>query len=159
VGPPFGLDGFVKVKPFSGESAHFSRLKSITLRQGEAEKTWDVAEVQARENVLLMRFAGIDNPEAAGRLGGAEIIVGREYAAPLNKGEYYIEDLKGLEVIDTEGKPLGHISDIVEGGGGQLVEVALLSGEKRFAPFRNEFFGEVTLSDGKIVLLEPWILE
>ena len=159
VGAPFGLEGFVKVKPFSGETDHFTRLEKVTLKQKEKEKIWDIAEVTPRGDFLLLRFTGIDSPEAAALLKGAEIIVGREYAAPLKEGEYYVEDLKGLEVIENGGKVLGHITDVVEGGGGQLVEVMLLSGEKRFAPFRNEFFGELSLEGGKIVLLEPWILE
>ena len=159
MGPPFGLEGFVKVRPFSGETSHFFRLKNLTLRQDGKEKTWAVAEITARENFLLMRFDGINNPEDAGLLGGAEIIAAREYAAPLKDGEYYVEDLKGLEVVNGEGLNLGHISDIVDGGGGQLAEVKLLSGEKRLVPFRNEFFGDVIIGEGKIVLLEPWVLE
>ena len=159
MGAPFGLDGFVKVKPFSGETGHFSRLENVTLRQGDKEKVLNIAEIAPRENFLLMRFAGIGNPEAAAILNGAEIIVEREYAAPLNEGEYYVEDLKGLEVVSAAGELLGHICDVVEGGSGQLAEVELPSGEKRFAPFRKEFFGDVSFEKGSIVLLEPWVLD
>ena len=159
VGAPFGLKGFVKVKPFSGETSHFSRLKNVTLRQGEKEETREVAEAVSQGNTLLVRFAGIDSPEAAGLLIGAEIIAGREYAAPLKEGEFYVEDLKSLEVVSGKGEMLGQIIDVVEGGGGNLAEIRLLSGETRFAPFRNEFFGDVDLQKGKITLLKPWILE
>jgi len=152
------LEGFVKVRPFSGETDHFSRLATVTLRKNGEEKAQDVAEVIPRGGFLLMRFAGVDSPEAARLLGGAEIIAGREHSAPLKEGEYYVEDLKGLEVVTAEGQVFGHIADVVDGGGGQLVEVTLLSGEKRFAPFRNEFFGEVSLGEGRIALLEPWVL-
>ena len=107
----------------------------------------------------MIRFEGVENPETAALLKGAEIIAGREYAAPLSKGEYYIEDLKGLELVSPEGTVLGHITDIVEGGGGDLAEVLLVSGEKRFVPFRKEFFGNMDLEAGKITLLELWILE
>jgi len=153
------LEGFVKVKPFSGETAHFSRLKTLTLRHDERETPYNVAEVIKRNGFLLIRFEGIDSPEAAATLNGAEIIAGREYAAPLQKGEYYIEDLKGLAVTDESGKVLGTISDVVDGGGGQLAEVKLASGEKRFAPFRKEFFGDLSLDKGTLILLQPWILE
>ena len=108
---------------------------------------------------MIIRFSGINNPEEAEALKGAEIIVEREKACPLKESEYYVEDLKGLEVTTTEGKVLGHINDIIEGGNGDLTEVKLLSGELAFAPFRNEFFGPVDLEHGKIILLEPWILE
>ena len=159
VGAPFGLKGFVKVRPFSGETGHFINLEKVILRQGEKEETRELAEIICQEDSLLIRFAGINSPEAADKLKGAEIIAGRESAAPLKKGEYYIEDLKGLEVFGTEGETLGHITDVLEGGGGFLAELELLSGEKRLAPFRNEFFGDPDLGEGRIALLESWILE
>jgi len=106
-----------------------------------------------------MRFEGIDSPESAAAFKGAEIIAEREFASPLKKGEFYIEDLKGLELVKADGKVLGQITDVVEGGNGNLAEVLLPSGEKRFVPFRKEFFGEVGLKKGKIELLEPWILD
>jgi 16S rRNA processing protein RimM len=168
VGPPFGLKGFVKVKPFSGETGHFSRLEKVTLKRGEKEKTWNVAEVVlnsvsnpvfSREGSILVRFAGIDSPEEAALLKGAEIIVPRENAAPLKEGEYYVEDLKGLEVVDRKGKGLGYIIAITEGGGGNLAGVKLFSGEELFVPFRNEFFGDVKFKENKIVLLESWVLD
>jgi len=159
VGAPFGLDGFVKVRPFSGETGHFSRLDNVILRQEGREKTLGLAEIVPRLDSLLIRFEGIDSPEAAALLAGAEIIVRREYGAPLKEGEYYVEDLKGLEVVTGNGEILGHITNVVEGGGGELAEVKLLSGKTQFAPYRKEFFGEPDLEKGKIVLLEPWILE
>jgi 16S rRNA processing protein RimM len=159
VGPPFGLKGFVKVKPFSGETSHFSRLEKVTLKCGEKEETWDVAETVSQEGSVLIRFAGINNPENAALLNGAEIIAPRENAAPLKEGEFYVEDLRGLEVIDREEKILGHIVAVMEGGGGNLAEVKLLSGKMRLAPFRKEFFGDPNLEEGKIVLLESFVLE
>jgi 16S rRNA processing protein RimM len=101
---------------------------------------------------------GIESPEAAAALNGAEIIAEREFAAPLNAGEFYVEDLKGLEVMNGD-DVLGQICDVVEGGGGFLAEVKLSSGALRFVPYRKEFFGEVNLDLGTISLLEPWVLD
>ena len=159
MGPPFGLKGFVKVKPFSGETAHLSGLEKIILRQGENEETREVEELIPQGRALLLRFSGVQSPEAAEALKGAEVIVDREYAAPLKEGEYYVEDLKGLEVVAAAGVSLGRIADVVSGGGGDLLEITLICGETRLAPFRKEFFGDVNLKNGKITLLEPWILE
>jgi 16S rRNA processing protein RimM len=158
VGPPFGLKGFVKVRPFSGETGHFFHLNEITLRKGAKDESRKVAEIMLNGDTLLVRFMGIESPEAAAVLNGAEIIAGREFAAPLNDGEFYVEDLKGLEVLNGE-DVLGHINDLVEGGGGFLAEVKLSSGALRFVPYRREFFGEVNLALGTIVLLEPWVLD
>lgn len=159
VGAPFGLKGFVKVRPFSGETSHFSHLREIVLRQDEKDKARKVAEVTVQGDSVLLRFEGVDSPEAAALLNGAEIIAAREFAAPLNEGEFYVEDLKGLEVVSGEGKSLGRVSNVIEGGGGFLAEVKLASGDIRLAPFRKEFFGDVDLELGKVPLLEPWILD
>ena len=159
MGSPFGLKGFVKVKPFSGETAHLSGLGSVILRQGAKEETREVAEIILQDRALLLRFSGVQNPEAAITLKGAELIVGQEYAAPLKEGEYYVENLKGLEVVNLSGESLGRVADVIEGGGGNLLEIALPGGEIHLAPFRKEFFGDVNLEEGKITLLEPWILE
>jgi 16S rRNA processing protein RimM len=129
------------------------------LRLGGRETTWNIAETVPLGNSLIIRFAGIESPEAARQLQGAEIIAPRAGAAPLKEGEYYVEDLKGLEVVNSEGCPLGCVTGVVEGGGASLAEVQLLSGESRLVPFRNEFFGDVDFTDRRITLLESWILE
>ncbi|MDR0997621.1 MAG: ribosome maturation factor RimM [Treponema sp.] len=162
VGAPFGLKGFVKVRSLSGEIEHLLKLGSVSLRREGREEFWKIEEaVPAPPGPLvLMKFRGIDSPEAAKTLGGAEILVKREDAASLKPGEYYIEDLKGLTVYAApEGEILGVITGVIEGGGGNLAEVRLNGGERRLIPFRNEFFGEIDLPGRRAELLCRWILE
>jgi 16S rRNA processing protein RimM len=163
VGSPFGLKGFVKVRPLSGETDHLTARTELTLRQDGREKVYTVEDWELRSGPspdLLIKFAGIDAPEEARALGGAEIIAGRAHAAPLKPGEFYVEDLKGLDVTAAgDGGVVGRITDILEGGGGELAEIRLNSGEIRLVPFRKEFFGDISPETGKAVLLERWILE
>jgi 16S rRNA processing protein RimM len=162
VGAPFGLKGFVKVKSLSGETEHLLRLSSVSLRQEGGERIREIEEaVPALPGpFVLIKFRGIDSPEAAKTLNGAEILVKREEAAPLKSGEYYIEDLKGLAVYAAPaGEILGLIVDVIEGGGGNLAEIRLNNGESRLIPFRGEFFGEIDLVERRAELLQRWILE
>ncbi|MDR2069509.1 MAG: ribosome maturation factor RimM [Spirochaetaceae bacterium] len=159
VGVPFGLKGFVKVRPLSGEDAHIRRLTSVLLRQGPREKTYEVEEIAGSGVVLLMKFRGVDTPEAAKALTGAELVADRAQAAPLREGEFYIEDLRGITVTLRTGEAVGEITDVLEGGGGFLAELRLPSKELRLVPFRNEFFGEVDPENRRAVLLERWILD
>jgi 16S rRNA processing protein RimM len=172
VGGPFGIKGFVKVRSLSGEVEHLLKLRQVTLRQGGGERVWDVEESEAAFPSLVMKFRGIDSPEDAKILGGAEILVDREQAAPLQKGEYYIEDLKGLEVYAAgQSEALGVINDILEGGNGSLAELRLTAGGTRtepvlrpkpvlrLVPFRDEFFGTIDIKGRRVELLHLWVLE
>jgi 16S rRNA processing protein RimM len=159
VGGPFGLRGFVKVRPLSGEPDHLLKLQSVLVRQDGKERVLKIEESRPSFPAVLIKFAGIDSPEAAKALGGAELLVDREHASPLKPDEFYIEDLRGLTVLGEAGEILGHITDIVEGGGGELAELRLLSGAIKLVPFRKEFFSGIEPEKGRLTLLNQWILE
>ena len=172
IGAPFGVKGFVKVRPLSGETGHLLKLKSALVSRDGEERLLQIEETAPAAPAVLMRFAGIDSPEKAKSLTGAQILAGRGQAAPLNEGEFYIEDLKGLTVIAEKaeiiacekgngqaGDTIGRITDIIEGGGGELAEIELTNGEKRLVPFRREFFSEISPEKSRVVLQNLWILE
>jgi len=161
VGAPFGLEGFVKVKPLSGEIEHLLKLRSATLRQNGKERTLTVEESAPNGDAVIIRFAGFNSPEAAKALAGAELIVSREEAAVLKPGEFYIEDLKGLAVLapTPEAQILGHINAIIEGGGGDLAEITLNSGKLKLVPFLKEFFSDFDLENRRVTINNLWILE
>jgi len=164
IGAPFGIKGFVKVHPNSGEIDHLLKLQSVIINKDGKEQLIQIEESSPAPPAVLMRFSGIDSPEAAKTLTGAQLIAGREQAAPLGDGEFYVEDLKGLTVIceqgnDEAGETIGHITDIIEGGGGELAEIELLSKEKKLVPFRHEFFSKICPEQGYVILQNLWILE
>jgi len=154
----FGLNGRVKVLTFSGEIDHLEELETVVLRKDGVEKQMVIEETGGAPNSFFMKFKGIDTPEAAKSLTGWELVVSRDAAAYLDDNEFYVEDLRGIEVT-LDGARIGQISDVVEGGGGQLIDIALDAGGSRLVPFRNEFFGDVDMEGRKIVLLAGWMLE
>ena len=159
VGAPFGIKGFVKVRSLSGEIDHLLKLKSVIISIDGKERLMEIEESSSASPAVLIRFKGIDSPEKAKTLNGAKLLAGREQAAPLEDGEFYIEDLKGLPVMTENGETIGHITDIIEGGGGDLVEIKLVSGELKLVPFRKEFFSTIEPKESRVVLQNLWILE
>jgi 16S rRNA processing protein RimM len=159
VGAPFGIKGFVKVRSTSGETDHLLILQSVILRKDGKERIFKIEEISITPPAVLMRFEGISTPEEAKTLNGAQLLADREQAAPLDDGEFYIEDLKGLPVVCENGTSIGFITDIIEGGGGELAEIALSNGEKRLVPFRKEFFPEINLENKTAVLQNLWCLD
>jgi len=181
IGSPFGVKGFVKIRSLSGETDHLLKLKSVIINVDSKERLLQIEESSlagGANPAVLMRFAGFDTPEAVKTLNGAQLIANRDQAAPLADGEHYIEDLKGLDVcvnyndikalnlsslLCASASPreglviIGAITDVIEGGGGELAEIKLANGEKKLIPFRKEFFKEITTE--RAVLQNCWILE
>ncbi|MCD1653428.1 ribosome maturation factor RimM [Treponema zuelzerae] len=179
-----GLDGFVRVDSSSGEVDHFADLSSVVLRINKtgAEKSYDIEAVEGHSQCLLIKFRGIDTPEQAKTLAGAQILVPRDLACPLSEGEYYVSDLCQC-VLVYEGLPIGNITDVVEGGAGDLLAVTLFEGsvpesveasthdasvskkdapsgkQTRLVPMRKEFVGKVDLQARTVELMHRWILD
>ena len=178
-----GVAGEFKVESTSGEYEHFERMEEVTLTDGSTSKVFKVEEVAPGTGTLYMKLAGINSPEEAAKYNRWEIVVPRKYAHPLQKGEWYIEDLKGLSVFysDAAGgtataeNTVGTVTNVMEGGSGYLVEILLSEscgflpenvrktkkGKRRtvYVPFNGEFFGAVDVEKKLMQLMHLWILE
>ncbi len=180
-----GLTGEFKVESTSGEYEHFARMEEVTLTDGSTKKTFKVEQTKKAVGTLYMKLVGINSAEEAAKFNKWEIVVPRKYAHQLQKGEWYIEDLKGCSVYYKGEKKknlptltddvVGTVTNVMEGGSGYLVEISLSEscsflndnvkfnkdGSTRtvFVPFNNQFIGEVDVENRKIQLMHLWILE
>ncbi|GHV22386.1 hypothetical protein FACS189494_09150 [Spirochaetia bacterium] len=159
IGQPFALEGFLKIHSISGEVNHLLKLQSVVLRKDKLQVTYQIERIYESGSNLLVKFTNIDTPEDAKKLSGSEVLVKKSEAAPLKEYEFYIEELKGLHLINKNDEFIGVITDVTEGGGGNLIEIKLADGELRLIPFCGEFIGEVSVEKGKAELLNEWILE
>ena len=162
----FGLEGFIKIESCSGEYEHFLNLKEIKLQLPSKgtetqppELFYQVEECVVRNTDALLKLRGIDSPEAAKKLHGADILVPRDMACPLERGEFYINDLCNSDLV-YKGNSVGTIADVVEGGGGLLLEVSeAATGRTVYIPFRSQFIGKINIPAKQIELMHRWILE
>ena len=162
----FGLEGFLKIESCSGEYEHFLNFKEIKLQlPSKGTETqppglfYQVEECVVRNADALLKLRGIDSPEAAKKLHGAEILVPRDMACPLERGEFYINDLCNANLV-YKGNSVGTIADVVEGGGGSLLELSeAATGRTVYIPFRSQFIGKINIPAKQVELMHRWILE
>ena len=69
-----------------------------------------------------MKFAGVDNREAARALTNKFLTVDRKDAAPLDDGEFYTFDIIGCEVFDGD-KKLGKVTEVLKTGSNDVFVV------------------------------------
>ena len=187
-----GLTGEVRVESSSGRYEHIAVLKEVTLVQKGISAKYAVENARVAGNVLYVKFVGVDSPEAAKKLNGAALQTSRENACPLKEGEWYVEDLKkcslvyfgeenglGNDVAPTDDirsrSVVGSITDVLEGGAGELLEVLLsedcdvlkeevkLNANKKprtvYVPFNETHVGKVDIPNKSVQLMHLWILE
>lgn len=187
-----GLTGEVRVESASGRYGHIAALKEVTLVQKGISAKYAVENARVAGNALYVKFAGVDSPEAAKKLNGAALQTSRENACPLKEGEWYVEDLKqcslvyfgeenglGNDVAPTDDirsrSVVGSITDVLEGGAGELLEVLLsedcdvlkeevkLNANKKprtvYVPFNETHVGKVDIPNKSVQLMHLWILE
>ena len=181
-----GISGEFKVESTSGEYEHFAQMKEVALRNGKTgeKKAFQVEGVRFGGRDLYMKIAGIDNPESVQKYVKWEIVVPREYACPLGKNEWYVEDLKNCSLVykskdglADKSAPIkvGTITDVTEGGSGNLLEVLLAENcdcltddvkfdsngkiRKVYVPLKDQFIGKVDVKNKIIQLMYLWILE
>lgn len=169
-----GLDGTFKVKSASGETAHITRLKQITLRKDGTERLCDVEKAEAASGCVLMKVRGIDTAEAAKEIVGSEVVVPENMAHKCLTGEWYVDDLCGCEVM-YEGKRVGCAVGVAEGSAASLIEVEIdrdstvlddklrrtSRGKARrvMIPFSEEHIGCVNTEQKRMELRHLWVLE
>lgn len=167
-----GFSGECKVESTSGEYEHLLGLKDVTLVHGDLQKETKVESVSLGNAIAYVKFAGINSDEDVAKYNRWEILVPRKYCKPLKEDEWYIEDLQNCSLV-YEGKDdsaslnapadkvVGTITDVLEGGGGYLLEVSLSEScdRKVLVPFNKEFIGKVDIKNGTVQLMHLWILE
>ncbi len=155
---PHGVKGFVKVKPYSNDFEHFFSLKEVTLqREGKSRKA-EIEQVLNHSGELLVKFKGIDSPEDARFISGWDILVPREQASKLGKGEVYIADLLGMKLV-YENEEVGEVVSTIEGAQALLLEIIALDGKKYLVPYmKGIYVSDVDLNNGTIKLLKRELL-
>ncbi len=110
-----------------------------------------VLEGRRQGKTVVARLQGIETREQAEALRGALISIERSQLQPLPIGEYYWADLIGLEVLDTRGRQLGRVTNLMETGANDVLIVRDEDGKEILIPWLKErVILEVNLEMGNI---------
>jgi len=109
----FGLNGFVKVVPYTDDITRFELLESVYLVDKKHYKKYDIEEVKYHKNLVLIKFKNINDINQAQDLKNLYLEIDRKDAVKLPDNTYFIVDLIGLEVFNIENQELlGVIEDV-----------------------------------------------
>jgi len=147
----FGLNGFVKVVPFTDDITRFELLESVYLVDNKHYKKYDIEEVKYHKNMVLLKFKNIDDINAAENLRNLYLEIDRKDAVKLPENSYFIVDLIGLDVVNIETKEvLGKIDDVFSTKSNDVYVVKDELGKQILIPAIKSVVKNVDLENGKI---------
>ena len=157
IGSAHGIRGEVKIRSFTDEPR--SLVKYGTLYDSTGKRTFVPEVTGMAKGQLIARLPGVDDRNAAEALKGTELFIPREQLPELNEGEFYLEDLRGLELFTEDGEAFGTIKSIHNFGAGEVVEITLAgSKDSEMLPFSEDFFTEIDIPGNRAVVLLPEII-
>lgn len=153
VGAAQGLRGEVRVKTFTADPMALGEYGHLRSADG---RVFEILDIREAKNVVVVRFRGINDRNAAEALNGLELYVERD-ALPddeLDEDEFYYADLEGLEVYDAEGQHYGAVTGVYDFGAGDLLELKGPGKRPVLIPFSEAAVLEIDLEGGRI-LIDP----
>lgn len=122
IGGAQGLRGEVRVSTYTDDPMALGDYGNLVTADG---RVFEILEVREGKNVVVVRFRGINDRNAAESLNGLELFIERDNLPDdeLDDDEFYYADLEGLEAVDSEGKSYGAVSAVYDFGAGDLLEL------------------------------------
>ena len=155
---PHGIAGEVNVFPTTDDPKRFRRLKEVILVKGKTESTVEIENVKFFKQMVILKLKGYDDRDSVEKLRQCSLLVPRENAVRLQKDEYFIADLIGLKVLDSDqnDEEIGTLEDVMSTGANDVYVIRKTSGEELLLPAIKQCVLEVNVMDGfvRVHLLE-----
>ena len=151
---PHGVRGELVFLPYVSDTALLPDLsdRQVRLRhKTAAAQTRTILTWRLAHDRVLMQIADCRNPSAAEQLRDYEVLVPRQWFAPLPAGEYYWFEIEGLAVYAGDGRALGTVTDIIHTGSN---DVYVVSQEDRetLVPALKDIVRTIDLGSGAMYL-------
>ena len=153
----FGVAGWVKIQSFTDPPGNLLKYP-VWLIRNAAQSGWTTSRcLQSREvsQGLQAQIECISTREQAAEHRGVEIGVRRSEMPALKPGEFYWDDLIGLEARSLEGDLLGEIVEIRAMPAHPLIRIVDRTAggaEEMFVPLVPERVKSVNLSERRVKL-------
>lgn len=143
-----GLKGEMKVIPLTDDMRRFDLLDSVIIQ----DKEYDVLSVKYQKDRVILKLNGIESIEEAEKFKKKYITIPREKAIELPEDTYFIADLIGCKVLDTNGFEYGTIYDVLQTGSN---DVYWVKGNKEvLVPVLKEIVLDINVND-QIIVIKP----
>lgn len=151
IGAAQGLRGEVRAKAYTADPLALGDYGHLHAGDG---RSFEILDIREAKNVVVVRFRGINDRNAAEALNGLELFIERDNLPDdeLDEDEFFYADLEGLEALGRDGTSYGTVTGVFDFGAGDLLELKGPGRRPVLIPFTEWSVLEIDLEAGKLVV-------
>ena len=140
-----GLNGEVKIFPYTDDLSKFKEYKKIYLDGEELE----ILSQKIASKFIVLKLKGFDYIDDVKRLIDKDVFIDKADMPSLDEGDYYIHDLMDMEVYSEADEFIGTVKDVMTTSANHVLVVDH-DGKEALIPFVKAFIKEVDLIKRRI---------
>jgi 16S rRNA processing protein RimM len=154
----FGIQGWVRIKPYSADADALLHAKTWWLDKPDLRDV-DMMQAKTHGEDVVAQLMGVADRNAAEALKGTAVQIRRSHFPPLSNDEFYWVDLIGLTVENLQGESLGTVNDLMDNGAHPILRVTVpetpdadKAPQELLIPFVDQFVKTVDQAGKKITV-------
>lgn len=142
------LRGDMRVFPYCDSADFLCEIKKLYIDN----EPYKVTSARVHKGQALIHLKGIERIEDAEKLIGKFVYFNKN-DVDLDEGQFFIDDIMGLEVRDVDTNEIyGKVTDVITTGANDVFEVT--AGRVLYVPKIDDVVIEINLDD-KVILIRP----
>ncbi|MDR1396288.1 MAG: ribosome maturation factor RimM [Desulfarculales bacterium] len=152
----FGLKGELKLFYHGSEAGLLKAAGRVWLgAEPQSARLFTIQGIRSCQGRLLISLHGVEDRDQAHALAGQWLFVRKNDLPPLAEDEFYLSELKGMEVRDGQGRAWGRVNALVGGGAQELLEIKDREGRKALLPLVKPLWRELDLEKRVLIFDFP----
>ena len=143
-----GLRGEIKVVHYCDYKEFFEELDSVIIKNTE----YPIEGIKYYKDQVILKLEGIDTVELAETLRNQTVFAKKDDLPPLPEGVFYVADLIGVQAYLEDGTYVGEVTDVIQNGPTDILELKGESGNQILIPRVKEFVPLISVEDKKMTI-------
>ena len=155
----FGVQGWVKIFSHTQPRKNILSYQPWHIQIDGQWQTLDIIKGREQGKTIVAQLKDINDREQAKSMIGIDLYIEKSQLPKLSEGEYYWEDLIGLEVVNQNNVVLGKVSNLVDTGANNVLVVnsdkeplSGKDGKEHWVPYIEPFLISVDLDKQQILV-------
>jgi 16S rRNA processing protein RimM len=154
----YGIQGWVRIKPYSADADTLLQVKTWWIDKPDLHDV-EMLEAKNHSGDVVAKLMGVADRDAAQRLKGTTVQVPRSRFPALSDDEFYWVDLIGLPVENLQGEAIGMVGSMMDNGVHPILQITPpgdpesgKAAAEILIPFVDQYVKSVDLAARKITV-------